>query len=233
MMLLAGLLTSISLGALLAQGLPRLLAGGNVDEGFLRFLIGTLSIQGAALILIHHFLRWHEMRWRDILISPEQSVLKLLGLGLGIGLIVVPAALALLNFISLELIKLVRLAPEPQTVVTVIEKTVEPGKRVWFAFAAVLLAPTVEETIFRGIMYPYLKKRFGGRMAVTATSVAFAAIHMNLAIFIPLVFLGFVLTWLYERTDSLLTPIATHAMFNATNFFMLIYQDELATWFRS
>jgi membrane protease YdiL (CAAX protease family) len=131
------------------------------------------------------------------------------------------------------LIKLVRLAPEPQTVVTVIEKTIEPGKRAWFAFAAILLAPTVEETIFRGILYPYLKRRFGGRAAITATSIAFAAIHMNVAIFIPLVFLGFVLTWLYERTDSLLAPIATHAMFNATNFFMLIYQDEVASWLRS
>jgi hypothetical protein len=101
MLLLAGLLASISLGALLSQALPGLVAGASVDEGFLRFLIGTLSIQGAALFLIDRFLRWHETGWRDILISREQSVLKVLGLGLGIGLVVVPAALALLNFVSL------------------------------------------------------------------------------------------------------------------------------------
>ena len=68
-------------------------------------------------------------------------------------------------------------------------------------------------------------------MAVTVTSVLFAAIHMNVVIFIPLVFLGCVLTWLYERSDSLLAPIVTHAVFNATNFLMLVYQNELSRLF--
>lgn len=227
-LLVAGLLVSMSLGSLLSQALPRLIPDGtNADEGFLRFLIGTLSIQGAALVLIHHFLLRHEMGWRDVLVSREQSVWKALGVGLGMGLVVVPLTLLVMNFVSLPLVKLIQAAPEKQTVVTVIEKTVEPSKRVWFALAAVLLAPAVEETIFRGIMYPYLKQRVGALAAVSVTSLIFAAIHMNLVIFIPLVFLGFVLTWLYERTDSLLTPILTHAVFNAANFFMLVYQNDL------
>jgi len=190
-------------------------------------LIGTLCIQGAALVLIHQFLQRHEMRWRDVMVSREQPVWRVLGMGLGVGLLVVPLTLLILNLVSLQLVKFFQVAPEKQTVVTVIEHTVEPAKRVWFALAAVLLAPAVEETIFRGIMYPYLKQRVGVPLAVSVTSIVFAAIHMNLVIFIPLVFLGFVLTWLYEQTDSLLTPIMTHAVFNATNFFMLVYQNDL------
>jgi CAAX protease family protein len=230
--LIIWLLVSMLAGALLSQALPKLLVGApNLDTGFLRFIIGTLTIQGAALVLIHQFLHWHGMRWRDILMSREQPVLKVVGMGLGIGLLVVPVTLLLLNFVSLELFKLFQVPPEKQTVVTVIEKTVEPAKRIWFALAAVVLAPTVEEMFFRGIMYPYLKQRIDPIWAVTITSLAFAAIHFNLVIFIPLVFLGFVLTWLYERTDSLLTPILTHAVFNATNFFMLVYQNDLPRWF--
>ncbi|HKQ37113.1 MAG TPA: type II CAAX endopeptidase family protein [Verrucomicrobiae bacterium] len=227
-LLIAGLLVSMSLGSLLSQAIPRFIPEGvKADEGFLRFVIGTLSIQGAALILINQFLQRHELRWRDILVSREQPVWKVLGIGLGVGLVVVPLTLVILNFVSVQLIKLFQMPPEKQTVVTIIEHTVEPTKRVWFALAAVLLAPAVEETIFRGIMYPYLKQRVGMWAAVTITSLIFAAIHMNTVIFIPLVFLGFVLTWLYEKTDSLLTPIATHAVFNATNFFMLVYQNDL------
>ena len=227
-LLLAGLLVSMSLGSLLSQMLPRLIPEGvKADEGFLRLLIGTLSIQGAALVLIHHFLRQHGLRWRDVLMSREQRVLRVVGMGLGVGVLAVPLTLLILNFVSLQLVRMFQVAPEKQTVVTVIENTVEPAKRIWFALAAVLLAPAVEETIFRGIMYPYLKQRIGPPMAVSITSMIFAAIHMNLVIFIPLVFLGFVLTWLYEQTDSLLTPMMTHAVFNATNFFMLVYQNDL------
>ena len=231
-LLIAGLLVSMSLGSLLSQAVPKLVpAGMHADEGFLKFVIGTLSIQGAALVLIHQFLHRHEMGWRDVMVSRQQRVWKVLGMGLAAGVIVVPLALLLLNFVSLQIVKLVQLPAEKQTVVTIIEKTVDPSKRVWFALAAVVLAPMVEETIFRGIVYPYLKLRVGAPMAVTFTSLFFAAIHVNLVIFIPLVFLGFVLTWLYERTDSLLTPIVTHAVFNATNFFMLVYQNDLSRVF--
>ena len=231
-LLIAGLLVSMSVGSLLSMSIPQLVPEAvKADEGFLRFVIGTLSIQGAALVLIHHFLRQHEMRWRDILVGRERSVWQVLGMGLGIGLVVVPAALLILNVVSLPIVKLINASPEKQTVVTVIEKTVEPAKRIWFALAAILLAPAVEETMFRGIMYPYLKQRVGVAMAVTLTSVLFAAIHLNVLIAIPLVFLGCVLTWLYERTDSLLAPIVTHAVFNATNFLMLVYQNELARLF--
>ena len=227
-LLIAGLLLSMSVAALLGQLVPNMMPEG--DHGFLRFLIGTLSIQAAALVLIHQFLQRHQMGWREIMVSREQSVMKVLAYGFGVGVLVVPVALVLLNYVSLELIKAVQLPPEKQTVVTVIEKTVEPTKRAWFALAAVLLAPTVEEILFRGIMYPYLKPRVGAGLAVTVTSLVFAAIHFNIAIFLPLVFLGFVLTWLYERTDSLLTPILTHAVFNATNFFLLVFQSELPQW---
>jgi membrane protease YdiL (CAAX protease family) len=230
-LLIAWLLLSMAAGVLISQSIPRLLPDANLDVSFLRFIVGTLTIQGAALVLIHQFLHWHDMRWRDVLMSRGQSLFKVLGIGLAVGVLVVPVTLALLNFVSLELVKLFQLPPEKQTVVTVIEKTVEPAKRVWFALAAIVLAPAVEEMIFRGIMYPYLKQRINPIWAVTITSLLFAAIHWNLLIFIPLVFLGFVLTWLYERTDSLLTPILTHAIFNATNFFMMVYQDDLPRWF--
>lgn len=227
-LLIAGLLVSMSLGSLLSQVIPNLMPdGAKADESFLRFVIGTLTIQGAALVLIHYFLRQHQLGWRDLLVSREQSLWKVVGTGLGVGIVVVPMALLILNFVSVPIVKLVQVAPEKQMVVTVIEKTVEPAKRIWFALAAVVLAPAVEETIFRGIMYPYLKQRIGVPMALSVTSILFAAIHMNLVIFIPLVFLGFVLAGLYERMDSLLTPIITHAVFNATNFFMLVYQNEL------
>jgi membrane protease YdiL (CAAX protease family) len=40
--------------------------------------------------------------------------------------------------------------------------------------------------------------------------------------------LALVLTWLYEKTDSLLVPITAHAFFNAVNLVLLCFiQTEL------
>jgi membrane protease YdiL (CAAX protease family) len=51
--------------------------------------------------------------------------------------------------------------------------------------------------------------------------------HFNMAAFVPLVLLAVILTFLYESSGSLLTPIATHSMFNAANFFYLLFPDAL------
>ncbi len=39
--------------------------------------------------------------------------------------------------------------------------------------------------------------------------------------------LALVLTWLYEKTDNLLAPIAAHSLFNALNFIALQLYDYL------
>jgi membrane protease YdiL (CAAX protease family) len=59
------------------------------------------------------------------------------------------------------------------------------------------------------------------------TSLVFALTHANVATFLPLTFLAMVLVFLYERTGNLLAPIAAHSLFNAANYFALIYQDDL------
>ena len=81
--------------------------------------------------------------------------------------------------------------------------------------------PPAEEMLFRGILYPWVKQRGYPRLALFGTSIAFAAIHMNLSIFISLTLLALVLVWLYERTRNLLAPITAHACFNAVNFAIL------------
>ena len=38
--------------------------------------------------------------------------------------------------------------------------------------------------------------------------------------------LALALTWLYERTDNLLAPITAHALFNAANYMVLLWQKS-------
>jgi len=92
---------------------------------------------------------------------------------------------------------------------------------------AIAGAPVVEEIIFRGILYPALKQHGWPRLALWGTSLLFALTHANAATLLPLSFLAMLLVFLYERTGNLLAPILTHSLFNAANYFALVYQSEL------
>jgi membrane protease YdiL (CAAX protease family) len=67
------------------------------------------------------------------------------------------------------------------------------------------------------------------RIALWSSSVLFAAIHLSLPVFLPLVALAVALALLYEYTDNLLAPITAHAVFNAVN--LLAFFGWFPHWF--
>src|SRR4029079_1566506 len=96
------------------------------------------------------------------------------------------------------------------------------SQRIFFGVIAILLAPLVEELLFRGILYPALKQKGYRRLALWGASLFFALTHSNVPTFIPLTFLAIILTLLYEETNTLLMPILTHSLFNAANYYWLV-----------
>ena len=84
------------------------------------------------------------------------------------------------------------------------------------AFAAVIAAPLCEEVIFRGYLYPVVKKFSGVRMAAFCSALVFAAAHGSLTALLPLFLFGGVLVFLYEKTGSLWAPIGAHFCFNGS-----------------
>ncbi len=91
---------------------------------------------------------------------------------------------------------------------------------------AVLIAPVVEETFFRGLLYPVLNRRIGFVGAIVLTGLAFASIHVaNFRwTFWPLFLLflvGVALTTVRALTRSLAPSIVVHMAYNGTLMFML------------
>lgn len=104
----------------------------------------------------------------------------------------------------------------PQEMVTLLKESEDVGLMVVMAISAVIVAPLTEEVIFRGYLYPVVK-RFSDRwFAALFTGVIFGVIHFNLLALPTLAVMGVVLVILYEVTGSLWVPIACHAAFNAT-----------------
>ncbi|MEM8549883.1 MAG: type II CAAX endopeptidase family protein [Verrucomicrobiota bacterium] len=94
---------------------------------------------------------------------------------------------------------------------------------------AVVGAPLIEELIYRGLLYRYLKSQIRPALAMALSAALFSAIHANLLQAVPLFVLGILLTRSYDRTGNLLVPIFFHACFNASTFLTLAIAPELVT----
>jgi membrane protease YdiL (CAAX protease family) len=87
---------------------------------------------------------------------------------------------------------------------------------------AILVAPILEEALFRGVILNGLARRYGPQSASFWTAVFFAVFHLyNPWQVLPTFFLGLVLAWLVLTTRSLLSSIVVHTMFNAASLTMV------------
>lgn len=94
------------------------------------------------------------------------------------------------------------------------------------ALSAILLAPYVEEILFRGCIYRFFKTQTLLPFAQFISGVIFAAIHGNLASFGPLIVVGILLAHTYEREGSLRVSICFHAFFNAFSLTMIYLASQ-------
>lgn len=88
--------------------------------------------------------------------------------------------------------------------------------------ALCVIAPFVEETIFRGWIYGSLRGRMAYVPAAIVAATIFGALHEQPAIMPALVVLGFVLCSLYEYTGSIIPGMFVHAAFNLLGFLVII-----------
>lgn len=105
--------------------------------------------------------------------------------------------------------------PELQESVTLLRESGDPLILGLMAVAAVLVAPICEECVFRGYVYPVMKRFGGAGVGALGSALLFAAAHNHVQTLFPLFLLGLVLVWVYELTGSIWAPVAVHLLFNA------------------
>lgn len=175
------------------------------------------------LAAIVFFLRWRGLRLRELF------GLRRVGLGrvLGWSLLFLVAAFPFIAVVNLATQALLDGRVEQQPLVEFFREAATRGNypaMASVAVAAVLIAPLCEEFLFRGYFYGVGKRYLGPWISVPLTALLFAAYHTNLAALPGLFVLALALNLAYERTGSLLVPIAMHALFNATSLGVLYAQ---------
>ena len=162
---------------------------------------------------------------------PTMFGLQRLGLfrviGVSVGLIVL--LLPVIMIVTAITYQILDGHAEQQDLVMKFREAAKAGKRdiLWQVFtAAAVVAPLVEEFLFRGYFYPVLKRLAGPLPAAITVSLLFGAIHNNAAAFPVLTVLALALTLAYEWSGSLFVPILMHACFNTVMLALMWWQTS-------
>ena len=86
-----------------------------------------------------------------------------------------------------------------------------------------IIAPIVEEVIFRGYIYKILKSKLPIIFSMIISSTLFALIHYNVLSYILLFVLSIFLTYIYERNGSIICPIIIPSLFNLMMSTLIIF----------
>jgi membrane protease YdiL (CAAX protease family) len=187
---------------------------------FRGIILATLSFQGAALVLVHLFLRAHGQTWRSGFGLEFHGIGRAISQGLTLTLVVLPVAYGLQWLSQLALQRMGIKAELQSSVELLLHSGSWPQKMYLFVFATTI-APVAEESVFRGILLPFLRDLGWRHTSIWGTGLLFGLMHGNMAAFVPLTVFGWLLAWLYVRTGNLAAPILAHSFFNLTPFILM------------
>jgi membrane protease YdiL (CAAX protease family) len=88
--------------------------------------------------------------------------------------------------------------------------------------SACIIAPIIEELIFRGMLYPLLKKGIGVFWGCVISSLTFSFVHYNILSFPVLFVFSCSLTYVYEKNNNIVVPMISHSIFNCIMIILMI-----------
>jgi len=128
-----------------------------------------------------------------------------------------------MNEISIHVDKIL---PPPGWFMELFAKIFESDFGIWGGILrVVVLAPIVEELIFRGVIFSGFQRIYPAFWAIFFSALLFSLFHLNPWQLGPTFLLGLLLGFVRLRTGSLLAAIFTHALHNLMIFLSVYYHD--------
>ena len=147
-------------------------------------VLSTLALAvGCGAVLFR--MRTNGVGWGDSFGSKGGTILKHITHGGAMYLACLPV-IWLVSAVYVNVLVKFGVEPKQQEVFELFSQEQAPLLIIYMSLAAVVIAPIVEEIIFRGILLPMAAKYIGTVKAVILVSAFFALIHGNVAAFIPL-----------------------------------------------
>jgi membrane protease YdiL (CAAX protease family) len=185
---------------------------GDVPLGF---MLGTLAVQAVAMAggVWLMGLKRRGYTWAGMGLQPTTGRWIAASVGIFIVMrIVVTVLVLLLAQLGITSMQAQALAPAGFTWLSAIGMTMLAG----------LVIPIVEEVFFRGVVYRWLRDKWGIAVGVIVSGLVFGIAHFEPATVVPAIVMGFVLALAYEKSQSLWPPILIH-MLNNTLAIVALY----------
>jgi membrane protease YdiL (CAAX protease family) len=171
------------------------------------FAVGTLAVQPIAMAT---GIWWMGLRRRgvtlaDIGLRPISARWVAASVGIFIVMRIVVTIIALLLAqLGITSMQAQAIAPAGFTWVSAILTTLLAG----------IVIPFFEEIFFRGVVYRWLRDKWGVAVGIIVSGLVFGIVHLEPATVVPVIVMGFVLAWTYEKSGSLWPPILIHMLNN-------------------
>jgi hypothetical protein len=79
----------------------------------------------------------------------------------------------------------------------------------------------VEETFFRGFLFAGFRGRLGWNKAALLSSAIFAAAHLQPSVLVPTFVLGYIFSYLYQKSNSIFPGMLMHFLVNGFGIFTI------------
>ena len=143
------------------------------------------------------------------------------------GYITAVPVIFIIMVLTLLVIRLINYEPPVQPIVELFMEEKEPAVLGVSILFAAICGPVTEEIFFRGFMYSAMKKKMGILWSILITSALFSLMHTHPVGFLPIMVLGILLAYLYEKTGSIIPSITVHIIHNVGTVCMVFLAKYL------
>jgi membrane protease YdiL (CAAX protease family) len=189
---------------------------------FLQFVLIALMLIGFFVYCRTQAQGLFSKIWKNPAVQPPTSPLHDFLLGAIAWLVAFPVVQVIGQLFDMILFIIFRFEGYEQVAVKYLKTTLEsPAMAILALISIVIIAPIVEEFLFRGALQTYLKRRMSPKTAIIVTSLCFGLFHFspeqgfgNISLIASLFVFGTFLGYVYERQGSLYASIGLHLAFN-------------------
>ena len=176
---------------------------------------GMAWATSAGLFMAASAMLWHLMYWGYFSFG-KQPFRQVSGKVMLLSIMLVFAAMFAFNVLAQEL-------GLPDELSEVIKQV---SNNVLGCITIAVLAPILEEVLFRGAIQGYLMRKYNPTVGIVVAALVFGLIHMNPIQIFYAFCLGLVFGWMYYRTCSLMPVIIGHVLNNSLAVVTMIMGAE-------
>lgn len=179
--------------------------------------IGLAFLEAVALVGSVYWLglRRKGKSWRDLGFTSINTSWMVYAVLIGVAVIPLAGLIALLVRLALGLP-----AESPQL------EFLAPGDvnlpaAVGMVLMGGILAPFAEEIFFRGLLYQWLRSRWGVGIGIAVSGLIFGIVHVEPSVAVAAAILGMILAWTVVKSGSIWPAVVIHAINNSVQIALL------------